>query len=191
MDLFDWLIILGGPMNVYEEDRYPWLADEKRFIEKAVRQEKRVLGICLGAQLIADVLGARVKRNRDKEIGWFPVLQIETGPRSNLFEYLPGTFLTFHWHGDTFDLPAGAILAARSEGCDHQAFVYGDRVVGLQFHLETTREGVEKLLRNCSADMTEGKFVQKPDVMLEDNQRFNDLHRLMEIFLGQMERIGG
>jgi GMP synthase-like glutamine amidotransferase len=163
MDVFDWLIVLGGPMNVYEEDKYSWLADEKRFIEKAVRQEKRVLGICLGAQLIATVLGAQVRRNPEREIGW---------------------------HGDTFDLPTGAVHVARSEGCDHQAFVYTDRVAALQFHLETTCESVEKLISHGAGDMMEGKFVQKPDEMLTSDERFDEVHRVMEILLGQMERIG-
>ncbi len=190
MDVFDWLIVLGGPMNVYEEDKYSWLADEKRFIEKAVRQEKRVLGICLGAQLIATVLGAQVRRNTEREIGWFPVERVETRRETNLFEFLPRTFLAFHWHGDTFDLPTGAVHVARSEGCDHQAFVYTDRVAALQFHLETTCESVEKLISHCAGDMMEGKFVQKPDEMLTSDERFDEVHRLMEILLGQMERIG-
>jgi len=190
MDVFDWLIVLGGPMNVYEEDKYSWLADEKRFIEKAVRQEKRVLGICLGAQLIATVLGAQVRRNPEREIGWFPVERVETRRETNLFEFLPRTFLAFHWHGDTFDLPTGAVHVARSEGCDHQAFVYTDRVAALQFHLETTCESVEKLISHCVGDMTEGKFVQKPSDMLANDERFDEVHHVMEILLGQMERIG-
>ena len=190
MDAFDWLIVLGGPMNVYEEDEYPWLTDEKRFIERALRQGKGVFGICLGAQLIASVLGAPVRRNPEKEIGWFPVEQVDDGLKTALFEYLPGTFLAFHWHGDTFDLPAGAVHAFRSEGCEQQAFVYADRVVALQFHLETTRGGVEKLIRHCAADMTKGKFVQKPDEMLASRERFDDLHHLLEILLGRMEKIG-
>jgi len=190
MDVFDWLIVLGGPMNVYEEDKYSWLADEKRFIEKAVRQEKRVLGICLGAQLIATVLGAQVRRNPEREIGWFPVERVETRRETNLFEFLPRTFLAFHWHGDTFDLPTGAVHVARSEGCDHQAFVYTDRVAAMQFHLETTCESVEKLISHCVGDMTEGKFVQKPPDMLANDERFDEVHHVMEILLGQMERIG-
>jgi len=190
MDVFDWLIVLGGPMNVYEEDKYFWLTDEKRFIEKAVRQGKRVLGICLGAQLIAAVLGARVRRNPEKEIGWFPVERVETRRETELFESLPRTFLAFHWHGDTFDLPAGAVHTARSEGCDCQAFIYTDRVVALQFHLETTRESVEKLIHHCAGDMTEGKFVQRPEEMIASDERFDEAHRLMEVLLGQMERNG-
>mgnify|MGYP000849044073 CR=1 FL=1 len=134
----DLLVVLGGPMSVHDEARYPWLIDEKRFIERAIAAGRRVLGICLGAQLIAQVLGARVYANDEKEIGWFAVEATAAARTAAVFEGFPPRLLAFHWHGETFDIPAGAVHAARSAACAHQAFAFGDRVVGLQFHLETT-----------------------------------------------------
>ncbi|MDO8671400.1 MAG: type 1 glutamine amidotransferase, partial [Dehalococcoidia bacterium] len=119
---FDWLVIMGGPMNVYEEEEYPWLADEKRLIEKSIAEGKIVLGVCLGAQIIADVLGAPVYKNSDKEIGWHPVFLSQEGRESSVFRGFPDRFVAFHWHGDTFDLPAGCTRLAGSEACQNQAF---------------------------------------------------------------------
>jgi GMP synthase (glutamine-hydrolysing) len=114
---FDFLVIMGGPMGVRDEHAHPWLAGEKRFIEQTIRAGKKVLGICLGAQLIAEVLGARVYRNTHREIGWFPVRLTARGAASPVFGVLPGGFDAFHWHGDTFTLPAGCVHAAESEAC--------------------------------------------------------------------------
>ncbi|MBI4388853.1 MAG: type 1 glutamine amidotransferase, partial [Nitrospinae bacterium] len=133
VEAFDWLVVLGGPMNIYEEDRYPWLADEKRFIAQAVERKKVVLGICLGAQLLADVLGGKVVKNAHKEIGWFPVSLTGEGQRSAVTRNLPQRFPAFHWHGDTFHLPTGCERLAESEACANQAFAYQGRAVGLQF----------------------------------------------------------
>ena len=146
MDGIDWLIVMGGPMGVHDEDKFSWLASEKRIIEECIRQGNVVLGICLGAQLIADVLGARVYPNRYREIGWFPIELTESGKKSPLFGFLPERLSVFHWHGDTVDLPAGAVHIALSEACEHQAFVYDKRVLGLQFHMESTPEGVDGLI---------------------------------------------
>lgn len=108
---FDMLVILGGPMGAYDEERFPWLAPEKQLIQEAVRQNKLVLGICLGAQLLAEALGGRVYQNNEKEIGWFPVTLTEESRESSFFKELPETFVPFHWHGDTFELPPGAQAA--------------------------------------------------------------------------------
>lgn len=145
VDAMDLLVVMGGPMNIYEEADYPWLADEKRFIERAIAAGRRVLGICLGAQLVADVLGARVYANAEKEIGWFQVEKTESAAASRLFAAFPAQLDVFHWHGDTFDIPAGAVRVARSAGCANQAFVYDKRVVGLQFHLETTSDSARQI----------------------------------------------
>ena len=172
-DEFDFLVVMGGPMSTNEERTYSWLAVEKRFIEQAIRQDKTVLGICLGAQLIADALGARVFRSRHKEIGWFPVKFTDAAHESPIFALLPRQLTVFHWHGDTFDLPRGAIRIAESEACLNQAFVYGPRVIGLQFHLELSQAGLKDLIRNCAAeDLTEGPYVQSPSEMLSDGDRF-------------------
>jgi GMP synthase-like glutamine amidotransferase len=157
----DWLIVMGGSMNVYEYRNHPWLREEKRFIETAIGQGKHVLGICLGAQLIADVLGAKVYQNQEKEIGWFPIT-LRPEARS-FFADGPSPLEVFHWHGDTFDLPSGATWLAESEGCKHQAFSYGRNVIALQFHLEMNAMTVRNLLEHCHSDLTPGRFVQPPE----------------------------
>ena len=176
---YDWVVILGGPMSVRDEARHPWLTDEKRFIEGAIRKEKTVLGICLGAQLIADVLGAPVYKNSHKEIGWFPITRTVESDESPVFGSLPKRFLAFHWHGETFDLPSGAVRMAESEACLNQAFLYGQRVIGTQFHLESTRESVEALLGNCSGDLVRGKYIQSPEAMLLSPGEFRLLNQRM------------
>ena len=184
----DWLIVLGGPMGVQDDHSHPWLTQEKRFIEKAIKNGKTVLGICLGAQLIADVLGAKVFRNRFKEIGWFPIELTATPATAPIFRKLPQQFEAFHWHGDTFDLPAGATRVAQSAACENQAFVYEERIVGLQFHLETTREGAEQLIKNCAEDLTEAPFIRPPSSILASDTRFAEINKKMEILLDELER---
>lgn len=182
----DWLVVMGGPMNIYEEDRYPWLAAEKRAIAQAMQANKTVVGVCLGAQLIADVLGAKVVRNAYREIGWFPVTLTEAAVRSPVCVALPQTFTAFHWHGDTFELPAGATHIAASEGCRHQAFTYGERVVALQFHLESTAQSVARLIENCGDEIVPDRYVQEAGAMLAGAQRFNAINRIMEGLLDRL-----
>lgn len=180
----DLLVVMGGPMNIYEEADYPWLAQEKRFIERAIDAGRRVLGICLGAQLVADVLGAKVCRNADKEIGWHPVEKTE--PALELFSAFPQRTEVFHWHGDTFDIPAGAKHAARSAGCANQAFVYDERVVGLQFHLEMTPSGARQIIAHSASDLVEGRYIQTPREMLADTSRFDAVNHLMQDLLDRL-----
>jgi GMP synthase (glutamine-hydrolysing) len=176
----DLLVVMGGPMNVYEEGRYPWLAAEKDFISRAVKAGKPVLGVCLGAQLLAAVLGARVFRNDQREIGWFDIFRDERAIQSKLAGFLPETTEVFHWHGDTFDIPEGAVPLAHSQGCRHQGFVAADRLVGLQFHLEVTRLGVAALIEHCCGDFEPpGPFVQDPEKILSDEGRFTRANRLL------------
>jgi GMP synthase (glutamine-hydrolysing) len=166
LEEIDALVILGGPMNVYEEERHPWLVMEKAFIKQALESDTLILGICLGAQLIADVLGAKVYRNQHKEIGWFPLELTDQARRSQIFGGLPSKFTAFHWHGDTFDLPPGTTHVAKSEVCANQASCSIQAVVGLQFHLEWTRAILAETLRECAGDLSEGRYVQSPDEML-------------------------
>jgi GMP synthase (glutamine-hydrolysing) len=188
LEEFDWLIVMGGPMSVHDEDRYPWLADEARLVTRAIAAGKTVLGICLGAQLIAQVLGARVFRAEEREIGWFPIESLavaEGRPFADLFSLAHDVF---HWHGETFDLPAGAVPLARSAGCAIQAFAEGDRVLALQFHLEMTREGARALIDHCPDDLAPGRWVQPPAAMLADERRFDRGHALMRRALEALER---
>jgi GMP synthase-like glutamine amidotransferase len=176
----DWLVVMGGPMSVSDEAAYPWLTGEKRFIAEAIGAGKHVLGICLGAQLIAAALGARVYRNHQKEIGWFPVEVTPAGKQSAVGQALGTQAEVFHWHGDTFDIPAGAVHLARSAACAHQAFSLDDRVIGLQFHLETTPAAARALIDNCPADLAApGAFVESSDAMLRDPERFARINALM------------
>ena len=153
----DFLIAMGGPMSANDEARLAWLASEKAFIREVIARDKAVLGVCLGAQLIAAAMGARIRRQTHLEIGWFPVFGLQAPPGCFAF---PAQFLAFHWHGETFDLPPGAVHLARSEGCAHQAFQLGRRVLGLQFHLETTFEGVQALVAHGRHELMQGPFVQ-------------------------------
>ena len=184
---FDWLIVMGGPMNIYEEEPYPWLAVEKRCLRDAIAADRRVLGICLGAQLVADVLGARVTRNGQKEIGWFEVELTGAAQAHHLFQDFPGRFDAYHWHGDTFGIPAGAEHVARSRACANQAFVHGPRVVGLQFHLETTLESARELIANGHEELTDAPFVQTEREMLASAERFAPLNRVMDGLLARLE----
>lgn len=183
VEQIDWLVVLGGPMNVYEENRYPWLPREKRFIGEALHNGKTVIGICLGAQLMACVLGARVMGNHCREIGWYPVERTLQAAESPLARFLPDRFAAFHWHGDTFEIPRGAVHLARSRACENQAFSFGDRAVAFQFHLESTRESVEQLVHNCREDLTEGPFIQGPAEMLTDLNFFRMINEWMAEFL--------
>ncbi|MSR78016.1 MAG: type 1 glutamine amidotransferase [Candidatus Omnitrophica bacterium] len=185
----DWLIILGGPMNIYEHDRYPWLIQEKKLIRQSIDQGKKVLGICLGAQLIADVLGGKVTRGVDKEIGWYPIRRTSQSKQSKLFAALPETIQAFHWHGDTFAIPPNTLHGFSSQACEHQAFTYADRVVGLQFHLESTRESIQKLLQNCPEDLTPGPYSQSSKEILSQIQNLPINHEILFQLLNLMESI--
>lgn len=191
LDDVDWLVVMGGPMNIYEHDKFPWLAAEKQFIRQAITAGKRVLGICLGAQLIADVLGAKVTRNPHKEIGWFPIRKTADAMRSRVCDALPAELDAFQWHGDTFGLPPGALHVARSEACDNQAFVFNERVVGLQFHLETTKQAAARLVENCADELVPGPFVQTANAMLGDERRFERINATMAALLERLEAMAG
>lgn len=185
-DTLDLLVVMGGPMNVYEETRYPWLVNEKRFIEQAIAAGRRVLGICLGAQIVADVLGAKVYANADKEIGWFPVEATQGASDAGLFAAFPRQIDAFHWHGDTFDIPPGAVHVARSAGCENQAFVYDERIVGLQFHLETTPANAQQIVAYCADEIVEDRFIQSPQVMLANPHRFRAINYAMRELLDRI-----
>ena len=156
----DLLVVLGGPMSAGDEALHPWLAAEKRAIRSAVDAGARVLGVCLGAQILASVLGASVGRNPEPEIGWFPIQLTPPARTSPVFGAFSDGATVGHWHGDTFDLPPGATRIATSEACANQAFEYADgRVVGVQFHLEWTAESVDALLGTCASDLVPGSHV--------------------------------
>ena len=159
VDDLDLLVIMGGPMSVNDETDYPWLVAEKEFIREAIERDKAVIGICLGAQLIARAIGAAVRPNGTKEIGWFPITAEPASYTEDIFPF-PQELLVFHWHGETFDLPDGAMRLARSAACENQAFQLGGRVIGLQFHLETTLEAARDIVHHCRDELQPSHYVQ-------------------------------
>lgn len=149
------LIVMGGPMGVYEQDRYPFLRDELRLIESALKDGRPVLGVCLGSQLLAAALGARVAKGPVKEIGWYPVRSLAGARDDRLFGAAPDSFTALHWHGDVFDLPAGAVALAASAKTPLQAYRYGENAYGLLFHIEPTAAIVAGMVREFAAELAE------------------------------------
>ncbi|MDR0780284.1 MAG: gamma-glutamyl-gamma-aminobutyrate hydrolase family protein [Pseudomonadales bacterium] len=186
---FDWLLVLGGPMRVHDTARHPWLVDELALIRAAIDANKRVLGICLGAQLIAKALGGEVKPNGCREIGWFPITREADATRSPVAAALPPTCDVFHWHSDTFTLPQGATLLASSMASGNQAFLYGERVVGLQFHLETTFETARCLIDHAGDELDGSRWVQSAAQLLGTPTRFATINKLMSQVLDAMAQV--
>jgi GMP synthase (glutamine-hydrolysing) len=138
------LVVLGGPISVNDTDLFPFLEAEIALLQKRIAADKPTLGICLGAQLIASALGEAVYPGKVKEIGWYP-LQLSSAGEQSALRYLSEEHCNMlHWHGETFDLPAGAVLLASSKNCQNQAFSHGNRVLALQFHPEVTQQAMEK-----------------------------------------------
>lgn len=169
---FDVLVVMGGPMSIHDEAEYPWLIAEKGLIGAAIRDGKKVLGICLGAQLIAAVCGARVYQNPVKEIGFWPVKWVDGASVDAAFAGASaGEEVVFHWHGETFDLPAGAVLLASTEACVNQAFRLGDHVLGIQFHPEVTAEIIRGMVEHEGWELVVAwtlPFVQSEDRILAE-----------------------
>lgn len=161
----DAVVVMGGPMNIYEHAEYPWLPSEKAFLAAFVATGKPVLGVCLGAQLLADVLGAKVYPNRLREIGWSPVQFTEAAQRK--FPGLPDETMVLHWHGDTYDLPPGACLFASNETCTNQGYTWSDHVLALQFHLEAGSCECQNFTQHGSGDLEKaGPAVQSAEEIL-------------------------
>lgn len=184
---FDRLVIMGGPMNIYEDARYPWLAGERYLIRKAIAAGRSAVGICLGAQLLADALGSPVFACVNKEIGWWPIRLTEEGQRTSLLDGLPEAPTVFHWHGDTFDIPRDAVHLATSEGCPSQAFLYDNRILGLQFHLESTPETVEAIVAHCGDELVPSRFVQgEAQIRAAGPAHFPAINQLLETLLDRL-----
>ncbi len=175
----DFLIVMGGPMSVHDEKIYPGLKKEKIFIKNVIEAGKPTLGICLGSQLIAEVMGGNVYKNHVKEVGWFPIFS-KKSKQNTVFSF-PDNIMVFHWHGETYNLPKNAVLLATSEGCINQAFQLGNNVIGLQFHLETTSDLVVEILQHCRNELEEeGDFIQsEQEILLMPSEKYIGINELM------------
>ena len=176
----DFLVIMGGGMNIYEHRNHPWLVPEKKVIEQVIDLGKPVLGICLGSQLIADVMRGKVYQNPEIEIGWLPIKLVEEAREHPLLAHMPAEFTALHWHGDTFELPPEATLLASSEGCRNQAFICRDNVLGLQFHIEVRPEDVRAFVQGETQPLPEGKYVLTFEEILGGDRHMRTVLRILE-----------
>lgn len=158
LDSFDWLAVMGGPMGVYEEAQYPWLKAEKEWLRTAIDASKKILGVCMGSQLIASALGADVYPADTAEIGWFPIIRTDAHA-----SWLPPQSCLLSWHGDRFELPAGAKPFASSEATPNQGFSYGDNIWALQFHVEAQAGTTDVFLEASGGELPDGEYVQRED----------------------------
>ncbi len=192
LENIDWLILMGGPMSVYEESEYAWLVDEKEYVRRAVDAGKVVIGICLGSQMIASALGAKVYPNTQKEIGWFDLKLTTEGKETFLLNGFPDCFPVFHWHGDTFDLPAGATRLFYSDVTPNQAFLFHDRVIGFQFHFEATVNSIQDMVKHGAEELVLSETIQSGTSIVANtkfiacnNQKmFDILDRLAQLRVG-------
>jgi GMP synthase (glutamine-hydrolysing) len=178
------LIVMGGPMGVYECPSYPFLSDEMRLIERALQEEKPVLGVCLGSQLLAAVLGAAVTKGKKKEIGWHPVLLKEAASADRLWRGAGRSFTAFHWHGDIFELPRGSVSLASSELTEHQAFRYRENAYGLLFHMEVTEAMIREMVKTFSDELAEAG-TDGGGIIEGARNHLADLHRIGETVFGR------
>lgn len=187
---FDWLIVMGGPMSANDDATLPWMKPEKEFIRNVIDAGKPVLGVCLGSQLIAAALGARVYPNTQREIGWFPIQRSPDATQHPFGELLPSQIDVFHWHGDTFDLPNGAVRLASSAACLNQAYAYSNNVLALQFHLEMTPVLAQNLTVHCCDELGPAPYVQTPEDLLANASRYERTNQLMATFLQALANVG-
>ena len=185
---FDALVLMGGSMSVNDEGRYDWLRPEKQLVRDSLAAGKKILGICLGAQMIASALGAPVTRNPEKEIGWFPVEATDAGWRHPFWLGLPRALPVFHWHGETFGLPEGAVQLLRSAACEQQGYAIGTQALALQCHPEVDSVSVAEMVENGRDELVEGRwFIQSEEAIKAQSEPLARLgpvlHRLLDQWL--------
>lgn len=184
----DLLVIMGGPMNVFDFHIHPWMQEEIEWVKAFIESGKPVLGICLGAQIIASSLGVEVYPGEHKEIGWHNLQFLPALGEYKIWEALPATRKVFHWHGDTFPIPEGATRIAGSQAFPNQGFIYKHRVLALQFHLEATPDSVKQLVDHCRHELVDGPYIQceaeilNPGINFKSNQAL--MFRLLDYLCG-------
>ncbi|HSW69443.1 MAG TPA: GMP synthase [Gammaproteobacteria bacterium] len=183
----DFLIIMGGPQSPTELDQYPYLRDEIILTKQAIDQGKVILGICLGAQIISESLGAKTERSPNKEIGVYPVYLTKDGEVDSIFKKFPQMFDVMHWHNDMPGIPEGAVLLAYSEGCPRQVIRYSDRAYGLQCHMEMTTDLIKGMIEHCEIDLKPGKYVQQNETLLKNN--ISEINSKMFFILDCLESV--
>ena len=183
---YDFLVVMGGPMGVGDEDDYSWMPAEKAFIREAVQSGKSAIGVCLGAQFLAESLGAAVTKMPQKEIGWFEIDPVNVIKEKQT---------VVHWHGETFSLPKGAETIAKSAICDNQGFVFDNRILALQFHIEMTPDSVAAIIEHGADELTGGPYIQSAEEMLAEKRYYGDnkklLWHLLDYLIEAMEDVHG
>jgi|APIni6443716594_1056825.scaffolds.fasta_scaffold08656_3 GMP synthase (glutamine-hydrolysing) len=185
----DWLVVMGGAMGVYDSNQYPWILSELEFIKEAIHSGKIVIGVCLGSQLIASALGARVYKNAEPEIGFWPVIFSKEAQRDNVFRHFPSNLNVMHFHFDTFTLPEGAILMAKSIVTPVQAFRFGNNVFALQFHSELTESNLPVFTRELASEIVTGSLVQNPVEMLQKKEFCRLNNEILSQVLDEIQQI--
>jgi GMP synthase-like glutamine amidotransferase len=187
LDDIDLLVVMGGPMSANDDSRIPWMKQELEFLHVAATRGVKILGVCLGAQLLARVLGARVYPGEHREIGWHPISPARdfSGSLFDLREAEPVPDRVLHWHGETFDLPSGARHLFSSTACEQQAFQYESHILGLQFHMEMTPRVLEEVARNCEQDLEPGRYVQERSQLLRPDQPYDPCRQFLSQVLSE------
>lgn len=174
---YDLIVLTGGPMGVYDAPTYPWIIDELAFIRAAIDADCSVIGLCLGAQLIAAAMGAEVAPHAHQEIGWWPVRKLPGASDNIMLQHLPDEFVAMMWHGDTFEIPSTATHLATSNGCERQAFsAYGNRVLGVQFHPEFSMIDIHRLLAHNTLPTTNTSWIQSSSAIASGIQHAETMH---------------
>jgi len=175
----DLLVIMGGTMNVFDFHIHHWMQDEIEWVTGIIRAGKPVIGICLGAQIIAASLGVEVQPGKQREIGWYNLEFLPSLGDFRIWKDLPASRKVLHWHGDTFPIPRGATRIASSQAFPNQGFIYNNRVIALQFHLEVTPESVKELVDNCRDELVPGPYIQSEEEILGEVQSYTANQELM------------
>jgi GMP synthase (glutamine-hydrolysing) len=181
VDDFDILLCMGGPQSARQIDQYPYLKDEITLIRQAITIGKKVMGVCLGAQLIAESYGAKTEKSPHKEVGVFPLSLTDDGKADPFIKHLPEQFQSSHWHHDMPGIPPQAKILAQSSGCPRQIICFSPKVYGFQCHLELDPRRMQWLIQHCPEDLSPDRYVQEPDAIL--SQDYEAIHQHLDVFL--------